>query len=75
MNTSRHDSTDSRASVPKGLLAPPAVAREDDTDAAKRHRAERRRFQIMASLGTITAIATVVLAVFTALNFYSKVSS
>ncbi|KAK8020139.1 hypothetical protein PG990_005277 [Apiospora arundinis] len=73
--TSRHNSTDSRASVRKGLLASAAAAREENTDAARRHRAERRRFRIMASLGTISAIATVVLAVFTALNFYSKVQA
>ncbi|KAK8125829.1 uncharacterized protein PG998_001588 [Apiospora kogelbergensis] len=62
----------SRASISKGLLAPSIVAREDDTDATKQRHAERRRFRIMASLGTLSAIATVVLAVFTALSFYSK---
>ncbi|KAK8113923.1 hypothetical protein PG999_005992 [Apiospora kogelbergensis] len=61
-----------RASISKGLLAPSIVAREDDTDATKQRHAERRRFRIMASLGTLSAIATVVLAVFTALSFYSK---
>ncbi|KAK8027863.1 hypothetical protein PG991_004919 [Apiospora marii] len=70
-----HNSTDSRTSLSKSLLAPPVASREGGADAAKRHRAERRRFRIMASLGTITAIATVVLAVFTALNFYSNLKA
>lgn len=72
---SRHSSTDSHASFSKSVRVPPVASHEGDADGAKRHRAERRRFRIMARLVFIKAIATVVLAVFTALNYYSKVNT
>ncbi|KAK8055156.1 hypothetical protein PG993_000383 [Apiospora rasikravindrae] len=68
------DSTNSRASVSKSAL-PLLAAFDEDSDAAKRDRAKSRRFRIMASLGAISAIATVALAVFTALNFYASTSA
>ncbi|KAK7951038.1 uncharacterized protein PG986_006766 [Apiospora aurea] len=70
-NVDRQSSMGSRASAGKSTLSP-LIACDKDSKAARRDRAKTRRFRIMASLAIISAMATVALAVFTALNWYSS---